>query len=187
MFNTFFPSCFYWRFDIPNFDEMRDYVNSRKDINNVKQTWSIDCKVDTIRLKALEVQSLIKPSFDLFSKSAFMKNANIKMHDPWINLYTEDYFQEIHDHKVDIASVFFINDGENFSNFYFYNRYNNCASTKLLSIINDEQFYANDKYFPEYSEGHVLFFPGSLLHGVTPHKSNIVRKTLSCNFDIVDS
>lgn len=186
MFNTFFPSSFYWCFDIPNFDEMRDFVNSKQQADDIPQLWSIDCKVDTIKLQAQEVQSLIQPSFALFSEYAFSRSANIKMYDPWINLYKRGYFQEIHDHKVDIASVFFINDGEGFSNFHFYNRYNNCASIKLLKRIDDEQMQNNDKYYPKYTEGQVLFFPGTMLHGVTPHNSDVVRKTLSCNFEIVD-
>jgi len=32
-------------------------------------------------------------------------------------------------------------------------------------------------------EGEVIFFPGWLQHGVTPHKSDIVRKTLACNYN----
>ena len=29
-----------------------------------------------------------------------------------------------------------------------------------------------------------MFFPGYMLHGVSPHKSDIIRKTLSFNLDI---
>ena len=36
----------------------------------------------------------------------------------------------------------------------------------------------------DYKEGDILFFPGGILHGVSPHNSSVVRKTLSFNFDI---
>lgn len=183
MFKTIFPTSFYWCFDIPNFDEVKNYVNKQNNINNTK-TWGKDCKVDTILLEAKETQFLLKPSFDLFSQYAFSKSVNVKMNNPWINLYKRDYFQEIHDHKSDIASVFFINDGEYFSKFYFYNRYNNCASNSLINLV--EEVNQNDQYIPEYKEGQVIFFPGTMLHGVSPHQSDVIRKTLSCNFDIVN-
>ena len=32
--------------------------------------------------------------------------------------------------------------------------------------------------------GDIMFFPGYMLHGVSPHKSDIIRKTLSFNLDI---
>lgn len=186
MFNTFFSSCIYWKFNIPNFDELRDYVDTKENVNNLEQKWSKDCKVDTISLDLNECQHLFRPSFKLFYKFAFDKSANIQMHNPWINLYKKDYFQEIHDHKTDISSVFFINDGEDFSKFYFYNRYGNNISNKLSYLMNSENEEFVDKHIPHYKQGEVIFFPGTMLHGVTPHKSDVIRKTVSCNFEITD-
>jgi len=185
MYNSIFSSSFYWIFDIPNFTELKDYVDSRKDINNARESWSEHCKVDTIYLNSPDTQYLIKPSLDLFVLEAFSTNVKLNMSYPWINLYKKGYFQEIHDHKVDIACVFFINDGPHFSDFYFYNRNNNCVSNKFLSVLRDENLRLGDKYIPEYKEGQVIFFPGTMLHGVTPHKSDTIRKTVSCNFEIV--
>ena len=36
----------------------------------------------------------------------------------------------------------------------------------------------------DYEAGEVIFFPGHMLHGVTPHKSDEVRKTFSVNFNL---
>ena len=64
-------------------------------------------------------------------------------------------------------------------------RYNVTASNKLLRCLKYNELNEGDKWTPEYKAGQVLFFPGTMLHGVTPHKSDVVRETLSCNFDIV--
>ena len=38
--------------------------------------------------------------------------------------------------------------------------------------------------FPKIESGDIIFFPGHMLHGVTPHESDEVRITMSANFDL---
>ena len=184
MYNKLYPTLFYWKYDIPNFEELKEYADSKNEVNNHREAWQNECKVDTTYIITPEFVDYIKPSLDLFLDEAFHGGISINAHYPWINYYQEGYFQEIHDHKTDIASVFFLNDGENFSQFYFYNRYNNIASNALMTALNYEELNRGDKWMPEYKAGQVLFFPGTMLHGVSVHKSKVLRKTLSCNFNI---
>ena len=184
MFDKCYPTLFYWKYDIPNFEELKEYVDSHTEINNHRMGWADQCLVDTTFIKSSKFVKYIKPSLDLFLKEAFYSNITLNAQYPWINYYKEGYFQEIHDHKTDIASVFFLNDGEGFSEFYFYNRYNNLASNALMAALDDGDLNRGDKWTPKYKAGQVLFFPGTMLHGVTPHKSKVLRKTLSCNFNI---
>ena len=88
-------------------------------------------------------------------------------------------FQETHDHlQYDFSCVFFPTVKENFSQFYFYNRYANSVSKSWFNLLN-----IPSSWNPAIESGDIIFFPGSMLHAVSPHKSDEVRKTLSCNFD----
>lgn len=186
MFTKVFPTVYYWKYDIPNFKELKEYVKSKRDeTNDIKQPWTKGCLVDTTFIDKVDFVDILKPSIDLLTGEAFREPANINSGYPWINRYKRGYHQEIHDHKTDIASVFFLNDGKGFSEFYFYNRYNVTASNRLMKVLKYNELNEGDKWTPEYKAGQVLFFPGTMLHGVTPHKSDVVRETLSCNFDIV--
>ena len=42
----------------------------------------------------------------------------------------------------------------------------------------------SDNYTPELKTGDFIVFPSHILHGVTPHNSDSVRKTLSFNINI---
>lgn len=186
MFTKIFPTVYYWQFDIPNFEELKEYVKLKKSvIDNSEKLWAKGCLVDTTFIKETDFIDVIKPSVNLLINEAFDTHVNIQSGYPWINCYKRGYHQETHDHKVDIAGVFFLNEGEGFSDFYFYNRYNVTASNKLLQSLKYKDLTESDKWVPKYKAGQVLFFPGTMLHGVTPHKSDVVRETLSCNFDIV--
>ena len=182
MINHIFPTSYYWIFDIPNFHEIQEYVKLKTKVDNTNFTWGDICKIDRIPLSLEETKSILLPSIELFANK-FRDSQNIKIYDPWINLYKENFFQEVHDHKNDIACVMFLNDGEEFAKFFFYNRYNNSVSYKLENIFSDMSH--NDVWYPDTSAGKVIFFPGTMLHGVSPHKSDIIRKTLSFNIDIM--
>ena len=95
-------------------------------------------------------------------------------------MYKRGYHQEIHAHKGnDISSVFFVNDGENFSKLFFFDR-NSCNfSSKYEELIS----YTNTCNL-KYKKGDIAFFPSHLLHGVSPHGSDMIRKTMSANITI---
>ncbi len=39
-------------------------------------------------------------------------------------------------------------------------------------------------YIPDVKAGDIIFFPSDLQHGVSPHKSDTTRRTLSLNLSI---
>tara|TARA_B100002019_G_scaffold284151_1_gene291440 strand:+ start:1455 stop:2015 length:561 start_codon:yes stop_codon:yes gene_type:complete len=183
MYHKTFPALYYWVYDIPNFAELQKYVDSKKP-NGKKEKWVDACKIDTIFIDKPDFLDIIKPSIDLFTNEAFNREMTINISFPWINHYTKGCFQEVHDHKSDVASVFFLNEGKDFSEFFFYNRNNNSASLNFTDAMIYDEIRLNDKFYPGVKSGQVIFFPGTMLHGVTMHNSDVIRKTVSCNFSL---
>jgi len=179
--NIVFPSNFYLQFRAPNAKKLIDTINSYEDklIDNSRFKWGDACSSDKIPLKLEDFLPLLKPSIDLFAKKLEV-TFNYTLCNPWINLYKKGDFQEIHDHvSQDFACVFFANDGENFAQFYFADR-NSTALTRGAKVLLKYKYH----HFLRFNVGDIIFFPSHLLHGVTPHRSDIIRKTLSFNFDI---
>ena len=177
-----FVSEFYTIFPAPNADELIEFVNKTsdtKDIDNDHFEWGSKCKIDRIPIPWQDAIELYKPSMELLYKE-FSKSFSYNFFDPWINLYKKGYYQEIHAHKGnDISSVFFANDGENFSKFFFVDR-----QTNGYSLIYDKLISHNYSEKPKIKAGDIMFFSSNLFHGVSPHKNDIIRKTLSVNFNI---
>ena len=177
-----FTSEFYTIFPAPNADEFIDLIDQackNKDIDNDHFDWGNKCKIDRIPLSWKDTIHLYKPSIELLYKE-LNKSFNYILFDPWINLYKRGYHQEIHAHKGnDISSVFFVNDGENFSKLFFSDRNHLNFSyeyEQLISYINTVNV--------EYKRGDILFFSSQLFHGVTSHESDEIRKTMSVNISI---
>ena len=63
--------------------------------------------------------------------------------------------------------------------FYFYNRNHIQWSFNWRTLME-----LSDRFVPTIREGDIMFFPGHMLHGVSPHRSDKVRRTLSFNLDI---
>jgi len=176
-----FPTNFFFQYSIPNLSDINNFINrySDSDVDNEYFNWGINCKVDKIPLKWNDCVDLVQPSLDLLYRD--IGSFNYTIYNPWINLYKRDYFQEVHDHvDSDLISVFFLNNEDDFSRFFFYDRGSSHLSKGLKNLLNCECVH-----YPEIKSGDVIFFPGHMLHGVTPHRSDIVRKTLAVNFDIV--
>ena len=72
--------------------------------------------------------------------------------------------------------VFFLNDGEDFSEFYFKDRHN-----VELSYFWHNALEVFDCIKPKIGSGDILFFPGHILHGVTAHNRKTIRKTFAFN------
>ena len=174
-----FTSEFYTIFPAPNADEFIELIDKSKDINNDHFDWGSKCKIDRIPLSWKDTIDLYEPSIELLYKE-FNKSFSYTLFDPWINLYKKGYYQEIHAHKgSDISSVFFANDGENFSKLFFSDRNScnfSCKYEELISYVNTHDL--------NYKKGDIIFFPSHLLHGVTSHKSDVIRKTMSANLNI---
>ena len=179
--NIIFPTNFYVHFQVPNAKEIIETVNCYDEsyIDNSKFTWGSKSSSGKIALKWEDYIELFKPSLNIFANE-FDSYVDCKMYNPWLNLYKRRDFQEVHDHRGnDFSCVFIINEGEGFSKFYFKDRNYMFKSLKIEKMIN-----YSDNYIPELKTGDFIVFPSHMLHGVTPHNSNSVRKTLSFNIDI---
>jgi|TARA_B100000035_G_scaffold311104_1_gene320070 hypothetical protein len=159
----------YTPFIAPNAKELVDFVMSLDEnmIDNSKFSWGDACKVDRIPLLWNDVQDLIKPSVDYLC-DLNRTQIDCEVLDPWVNLYNKGGFQEIHDHhENDFVFVFFANSGTNFSRFFFFD-----WSTGTSVPISPEP-------------GTIMFFSGKMSHGVSIHNSEVQRRTLSCNFNLL--
>ena len=177
-----FNTNFYIKFKAPNSKEFNDKIEeiSLNGIDNDRFTWGGSCLVDKIPLYWTDWLDLYIPSLDLLSKELkYMGGYNIL--DPWLNVYSRNYHQEVHDHyTADLSCVYYPDVQKDFSQFYFRDRHNNDLPRRLQTVLN-----YRDAWVVTIEPGDMLFFPGNMLHGVTPHKSDKVRKTLSTNIDLV--
>ncbi len=164
-----FPDHYYFHYTAPNADEFIDRLECEYKIDNTDFPWVRDCDVDVIRLGWQEYFGFLTPSLDLLTKD-IGGNITYSLCDPWLNLYKKGGFQEVHDHKdADIASVFFL---QNDDHFYFHNRNANLGTI----------WRQPDRQYMKVKKGDIIFFPAHMLHGVTPNRSETIRKTFSCNF-----
>jgi len=179
-----FQSNFIFRFQPPNLDELLSKINEfdHTNVDNSAFIWGEYCNVDKIPLNLDEMMPYIAPSIDCISKELEYSDGYF-ITPPWINLYSKGYFQEVHDHfPWSLACVFFVNDGENFSKFYVKDRNNVNTSQDLQKILYKLNGY-NSAHFINIKAGDMIVFPANMLHGVTAHNSDIVRKTFSFNLN----
>ena len=174
----FVENCFFIQFRAPNSEELSKFIFDKEE-TYTKFPWVEDCDVKTISCKWEETIELLRPSIKKFSES-IGKNFKWIIYSPWINVYEKGGFQDIHDHvkQCDFSCVFFPEVEEKFGKFYFYNRYGNSLGHSWSKLIDPVT-----RWYPDIQSGDIIFFPSVNLHGVSPHKSNKIRKTLACNFN----
>ena len=181
-----FDTHFYVHFRAPNADELISFLNEKNEINNDKFKWGKNCIIDRVPLKSSpDVVEILTPSMVKLADELNHKG-NFFLFHPWINIYNEYSHQEIHEHTgSDMSAVFFMNEGENFSELYFRDRFSCFLSENTKKVIG----YSDTQPCTNVSAGDIMFFPSNFYHGVNPHKSKEVRKTLSfnLNFEFNDS
>lgn len=109
-------------------------------------------------------------------------NYRFTIDEVWKNTYHRYYHQESHSHpNSELSFVIFMNDySENDAKFYFLNERNRVTSTTWLSLSEGME----DSIYIEPKKGDILFFPSHMIHGVTPHQSDIPRITISGNISL---
>ena len=174
-----FPAEFYVQFKAPNHKEIISILDSVQGRESKPPPWSVNCNVKTSTLTKELCQQCVAPSLEEFSNRIQYKG-QFNIQAPWVNFYTRGDFQEVHYHSdADFAAVFFANVEDNFSKFYFHNRLAGLVPPKIHKLLN-----LGDCWVPGISSGDIIFFPAYLLHGVTPHQSDVTRKTLAFNFTL---
>ena len=176
-----FNANFFYKFEAVNAKEFIKEIEacSKKYIDNTQFQWGTHSDSDKVPLKLRDFEYLMKPNIDMLIDE-IGSDITPKYSDPWINMYTRGQYQEIHDHHgTDFASVFFANDGVDFAKFYFHDRHSINLSPRIRSLLNP-----TDRHEINIKAGDIIFFPSHILHGVSPHKSDVVRKTFAVNFDL---
>ena len=181
MKSVFTTNNFYCQYRVPNVEELTNALNkyTTEDIDNSNWTWGDQCDVERIPLKWEEYYNLLQPSVNAFA-TQINANFNYTMYNPWLNLYNRGQFQDVHAHNdSDFSCVFFVNNEEKFSKFYFQDR-NPILLTRLLNPL----VHYEETHIPDIKSGDILFFPSHMLHAASPHQSDITRKTFAANFTI---
>ena len=169
---------FFAQFQAVNKNVLLEELNKEDVVGSNDYAWASKCDVSAKRLQIDKYAKLLQPNIDHFFKSIRLE-CNYGVDEAWLNTYKKGSFQEIHDHyPSDVSCVFFLNHGKDFSEFYFRDRHSSDISFKLR-----QQLGFTDLWTPQIREGDMLFFPSNILHGVTKHNSDTLRKTLS--YDII--
>ena len=145
--------------------------------------WNDGCSVKLERLSIdQKYTKIFKPSLDIFFDELNVNpnQVSIFLHEIWRNTYEKGFFQEIHDHTpLHLSGVVFLTDEqEGDSRFFFSHRY----GSEIPREWRDLKCFADDRLYIKAERGKVLLFPSYNLHGVTVHKTNNIRKTVSFNF-----
>ena len=177
--NYIFRHNFYIQFKAPNSEQLIAQLNTETNIDNSSFNWGDKCEVDRVPLRYEDYLDLLQPSVEELSKR-LGKPFAFQVGDPWLNIYSQGGYQELHDHwDEDIAGVFFLNDG---NNFYFRERHNTEISFPMRKLMECSEYWT-----PNVRAGDFIFFPAHMLHGVSKNTSKELRKTLSCNYKLLDN
>ena len=177
-----FQSNFLIKFKHPDADKFISELErvTLDTVDDYTWSWGDYCKVDRVVLSGMDLGKYFRPIMNRIGKE-LNYSGGMGMDIPWLNFYKKHGFQEVHDHyPADLAMVFFVNEGKDFSGFYVKDRNNTNVSMNLTKVLNQFNGYDNSSFL-NVSAGDVLIFPGSMLHGVSAHGSDIMRKTLSTN------
>ena len=144
--------------------------------------WGEHCLSEKVHLKLTGFSDLLKTSIiETLSEIIDVRYA-YSLNEVWKNTYHRYYHQESHSHpNSELSFVIFMNDySENDAKFYFLNERNRVTSTTWLSLSEGME----DSIYVEPKKGDILFFPSHMIHGVTPHQSDIPRITISGNISL---
>ena len=172
---------YYSVIDPPNKEEILNSVENSKLTEEQDFPWTDGCSIQVERLDLVEkFAPLFKPSLDIFFNELNLDLTKLSLycHEIWRNTYRRNYFQEIHDHiPSHLSGVLFLNDEqEGDGKFFFYNE----GYKEVSREWRDLDFYG-DRKFIKAERGKLLLFPSYMLHGVSAHKSDNIRKSVSFN------
>ena len=192
MIEIIFPRQFFGVIDPPNKEEVLDVFGKDDYLIEGNCKWDHgQCRVKTEYFSVEKVASVLQHAIRQFFNEFFTdfnKNfkrdtieLNLKIPEIWRNTYEEGYFQEIHDHfPHDIAAVIFLDDPtEGSAEFYFFDNHQTEVTPNWRDLI-----FKNSQRNIMPPKGSFLFFPGHVMHGVSFHKLNTIRRTVSFNINL---
>ena len=182
-----FYNDFYSLISPENKDEVIEHcMNTDLELPKEKFQWGEECLSDKVYLKLTGFTEILKPSV-IEVLSEIMDEGvpyGFAVEEVWKNTYRRYYHQEQHDHQgYELSFVIFLNDfQEDDARFYFVNE-----RTRVCSDIwGDLSSICPDTMGIEAEKGDIVFFPSHMIHGVSPHKSDNPRITVSGNITIKD-
>ena len=169
--------------DPPNKEDLLSNIENLNLTENQEFSWVDGCSIEVERLDLREdFIPLFKPSLSIFFNELELDcrtaNLSIYCHEIWRNTYKKGCFQEVHDHTPFHLSgcLFLTDEQEDDGKFFFYNQ----GYTEVYREWRDLGF-SGDRKTIRAERGKLLLFPSYMLHGVSVHKSNNIRKTVSFN------
>jgi len=170
-----------------NKDEMIEHcMNSSLELPQETIKWGDQCLSEKVYLKLTGFSEILKPSIIQVLSEIIDEDIpyGFSVEEVWKNTYHRYYHQEQHDHQgYDLSFVIFLNDfREENARFYFSNERNRVTSAIWADLSGEMP----DTMGIEPDKGDILFFPSHMLHGVSPHKSDSPRVTVSGNITIKD-
>ena len=178
------PFCndFYSIVNPENKNEIIEHCLNAVELPEQEFEWGEHCLSEKVHLKLTGFSDLLKTSIiETLSEIIDVRYA-YSLNEVWKNTYHRYYHQESHSHpNSELSFVIFMNDyQENDAKFYFLNERNRVTSTTWLSLSEGME----DSIYVEPKKGDILFFPSHMIHGVTPHQSDIPRITISGNISL---
>jgi len=191
MIHEIFSNYLYFLISPPNKEEILSVRNIKvEEIDTSNLEWIKECEVKVEILDEDKISSLLKPSLLIFFKELGIRRIpKITLMSSWKNTYTRGSFQEIHDHlhTVDdshLSGCIFLDDyNSDASQFYFYNRHCSEVSEPWRMMMEDIGYPFKDCVVKP-KKGDIIFFPSHMLHGVTPHRMDEPRTTISFNIHL---
>jgi len=169
--------------DPPNKEDLLSNIENLNLTENQEFSWVDGCSIEVERLDLREdFIPLFKPSLSIFFNELELDcrkaNLSIYCHEIWRNTYKKGCFQEVHHHTPFHLSgcLFLTDEQEDDGKFFFYNQ----GYTEVYREWRDLGF-SGDRKTIRAERGKLLLFPSYMLHGVSVHKSNNIRKTVSFN------
>ena len=178
------PFCndFYSIVNPENKNEIIEHCLNAVELPGQKFEWGEHCLSQKVHLKLTGFSDLLKTSIiETLSEVIDVRYA-YSLNEVWKNTYHRYYHQESHSHTgSELSFVIFMSDySENDAKFYFLNERNRVTSATWLSLSEGME----DSIYIEPKKGDILFFPSHMIHGVTPHQSDIPRITISGNISL---
>lgn len=169
----------------PSQEGLLEYLESLPSHKDQKFTWGGKCISAKRRLSHDDIlmNHLNKNISSFFNQVGLSREVSLIINflEVWENTYKKGNFQEVHEHvdgMTNLSCVIFFDDWtENMATLYF---------QKYLSGV--DQFWKENgmqsDYFINPKRGDVLLFPSHMLHGVTAHGEDSIRKTVSINMQV---
>ena len=161
---------------------MNPFLELPKDDENFE--WGSECLSEKVGLKPIGFTELLEPYIIQVLNGIIDEGTpyGFTIEEVWKNTYHRYYHQEQHDHLgYELSFVIFMNDSqENAARLYFVNERIRVTSPSWI----DMSTLMGDNFSIEERKGDIIFFPSHMLHGVTPHKSDNPRITISGNISI---